>query len=99
MRKLVTITALMAVGTASVSCADSQSTANAPQTPQVSYEPLASVDRGPLPPPAGYGSAPAQVTDSRVPSDANGYGSEMGWKRSPRWADIKGSDSVDPKKP
>jgi hypothetical protein len=106
-RKLLTIAALMAIGTALVSCADSQPMANAPQTPQVSYEPLASVDRGPLAPPAGYASAPAQATDAPAPSvDATDYGSEqpatgdvMGWKRSPRWAAIKGSDSVDPEKP
>jgi hypothetical protein len=35
------IVALMAVGTALVSCADSRPMSNAPQTRQVSYEPLA----------------------------------------------------------
>ena len=84
----------MVVGTALISCADLQPTANAPQTPQVSYEPFASVDRRPLAPPAGYASAPAQATDAPTQSvEATGYGSEqpttgdvMGWKRSRRWA-------------
>jgi len=106
-RKLVTIAALMVVGTALISCADLQPTANAPQTPQVRYEPFASVDRRPLAPPAGYASAPAQATDAPTPSvEATGYGSEqpatgdvMGWKRSRRWAAINGSDSMDPEKP
>ena len=107
MRKLLTIAALVAVGTALVSCADTQPTANAPQTPQVSYEPLASVEGGVLAPPAGYASAPARAIDAPTPSvDATSYGSDqpasgdvMGWKRSPRWAAIKGSDGVDPEKP
>ena len=106
-RNLLTIAAFMAVGTALVSCADSEPMAKAPQNPQVSYEPLASVDRGPLAPPAGYASATVQATDAPTPSaDVTGYGSEqpvtadvMGWKRSPRWAAIKGSDSVEPGRP
>ena len=90
----------MVVGTALISCADLQPTANAPQTPQVSYEPFASVDRRPLAPPAQATDAPTQSVE------ATGYGSEqpttgdvMGWKRSRRWAAINGSDSMDPEKP
>jgi hypothetical protein len=106
-RNLLTIAAFMTVGTALVSCADSEPMANAPQIPKVSYEPLASVERGPLAPPAGYASATAQATDAPTPSaDVTDYGSEqpvtadvMGWKRSPRWAAIKGSDSVEPGRP
>ena len=106
-RNLLTIAAFLAVGTTLVSCADSEPMANAPETPQVSYEPLASVERGPLAPPAGYATAPAQATDAPTPSgDVTGYGSEqpvtadvMGWKRSPRWAAIKGRDSVEPDRP
>jgi hypothetical protein len=101
MRKLLTCLLIAAAGMASLSCDAPQ--ANAPSAPSVAYEPPAPIDRAPLPPPAGYASAP--VADSSVPvgvevsspyaGSAAPNSDHMIWQASPRWAAVKGDDQIE----
>lgn len=104
MRKVLIVTAAMAIGATLLSCtAPQRPIADAPSAPPMSYEPLAPVARAPLSPPVGYASPP-RLTNS--PTSLAPYGNSPGegaepqmaahgvWRASPRWAAVKGEGCI-----
>ena len=104
MRRVLVVTATVAVGLALLSCTVPQSSAvNTPTTTPMFNEPLAPVVRAPLLPPAGYASPPP-LTDSPTPlapyANSPNEGTEPEtaaqgvWRASPRWAAVTGEGCI-----
>src|SRR5262245_44043705 len=100
MHRLLICLILAAAGAALAACGAPEATAPAPSA---AYEPRGSIERAPLAPPSGYGSAPMPISpqpgsDANGPPDAGpapqGSG-DITWKASPRWAEIRGNDKVE----
>jgi hypothetical protein len=103
MRKVVIVTATMAVGIALLSCTAPQPSAVSPATTPMANESSAPVIRTPLSPPVGYASM-ALPPNSPTPlspyanspdegADAQ-TGAEGVWRASPRWAAVKGDGCI-----
>ena len=107
MRKVLMVTAAMAIGATLLSCtAPQRPIADAPSAPPMSYEPLAPVARTPLSPPVGYVgyASPPRLTNS--PTSLAPYGNSLDegaepqtaahgvWRASPRWAAVKGEGCI-----
>jgi hypothetical protein len=100
MKKLLTCLAIVAAGTALLSCGAPE--ASAP-SPSVAYEPRGSIERTPLAPPPGYGSGPMPITPQATgPDNGSSYAGsapsgsgDLVWKASPRWAEVRGNDKLE----
>ena len=102
MRKVLVVTATMAVGTALLSCTRPP-VADPPPTPRMVYEPPAPVVHAPLPPLVGYASPPPLINS---PTPLAPYGNfpyaraephsaaHLAWRATPRWAAVKGKDRI-----
>jgi hypothetical protein len=100
MHRLLMCLILAAAGASLAGCGASEATAPAPSA---AYEPRGSIERAPLAPPAGYGSAPMPISpqpagigtgtagDGPAPQGSGG----MTWKASPRWAEVRGNDKIE----
>jgi hypothetical protein len=99
-RKVLVVTATTAVGMALISCSEPPAVYS-PTTSRMVYEPLARVDRAPLPPPVGHesaaGNGPTPLAPyGRSPDEGSARKATPPgeWRSSPRWAAVKGQDCV-----
>jgi hypothetical protein len=99
MKRLLTCLAIVAAGTALLSCGAPE--ASAP-SPSVAYEPRGSIERAPLAPLAGDTSTPTSISPSSGTDGGSPYAGsapagsgKMIWKASPRWAEVRGNDKLE----
>ena len=100
MRKVLVVTATTAVGMGLISCSD-PAAVYSPASSRMVYEPLARIERAPLPPPVGYTSEASNAPTPLVPyggspdEGSKPKGTTPGeWRSSPRWAAVKGQGCI-----
>ena len=101
MRKVVAVTATMAVGMGLISCSEPPAVSSHTIS-RMFYEPPARIERSPLPPPPGYASA---TTKTPTPLAISGHSPDDDqsepnpaiageWRSSPRWAAVMGQGCI-----
>lgn len=97
MRNLLSLMAMLLVGTCVTSCGVPP--AQTPSRPSVSYEPRGSIDHASLAPLPGAGSAsisePSSAGASGGAQPTTSEDGKMIWRSSPRWATVKSDAKIE----